>query len=183
MSSTNLKIAQPYAEAFLELSSKDSLETLINDLHCLSSAINDSTDLKKFLSNPLIKSENKKVLIKSIFSDKVDPKTLKFLLVLCDRGRISYLDSIITKSIELAYKAASIEIVKVTSSNEFTNSQQETLISKLKAMTGANQIKLEIKLDSNLIGGFVVQVGSKIIDVSIQGQLRQLSSHLGASLV
>ena len=69
MSSSNLKIAQPYAEAFLELSSKGSLETVINDLHCLSSAITDSSDLRKLLSNPLIKSENKKVLIKTIFSD------------------------------------------------------------------------------------------------------------------
>jgi F-type H+-transporting ATPase subunit delta len=183
MSSSNLKIAQPYAEAFLELSSKGSLETVINDLNCLSSAITDSSDLRKFLSNPLIKSENKKVLIKTVFSDKIDPKTLRLLLVLCDRGRISYLDSIITKSLELAYKAASIEIVVVTAASAFTNSQQDILVAKLKTMTGASQIKLDIKLESNLIGGFVVQVGSKIIDVSIQGQLRQLSSHLGASLV
>ena len=50
-------------------------------------------------------------------------------------------------------------------------------------MTGANQIKLDININPNLIGGFVVQVGSKIIDTSIQGQLRDLSSYLGASVL
>ena len=95
--------------------------------------------------------------------------------------RISYLGPILEKATELAYKAASIEIVKVTSSTLLTSSQQESLISKLKKMTGADQIKLEINVNPNLIGGFVVQVGSKIIDTSIQGQLRQLSSYLGAS--
>jgi F-type H+-transporting ATPase subunit delta len=183
MNSKNVKIAQPYAEAFLELSSKGSLDTIINDLNCLSTSLSTSAELKKLLSNPLINSQNKKNIVKSIFGDKVDNKTLKFLLVLCDRGRLSYLEAIVEKSIELAYKAASIEIVKVTSSIAFTAGQQDTLINKLKKMTGANQIKLEININPNLIGGFVVQVGSKIIDTSIQGQLRDLSSYLGASVL
>ena len=87
MNSKNTKIAQPYAEAFLELASKNSLETTINDLNCLSVSLSNSNDLKKLLSNPLVNSENKKSIIKSIFGEKIDSTTLKFLLVLCDRGR------------------------------------------------------------------------------------------------
>jgi len=36
-------------------------------------------------------------------------------------------------------------------------------------------------VDAALIGGFVIQVGSKIIDNSVKGQLRQLSAYLGTS--
>lgn len=183
MSSKNLKIAQPYAEAFLELSNKGSLESVINDLNSLSSTLTGSEELKKLLSNPLVSSQSKKSIIKSIFNEKVDPKTLRFLMVLCDRGRISYLSSIVDKALELAYKAASIETAKVVTSIPFTASQQEALVSKLKKMTGADQIKLDLTTNSNLIGGFIIQVGSKIIDTSIQGQLRQLSSYLGASVI
>ena len=183
MSSKNVKIAQPYAEAFLELSSKGSLEGVINDLNCVSSSVSGSTELKTLLANPLINSQTKKNVVKSVFTDKIDSNTLKFLLVLCDRGRISYLESIVDKALELAYKAASIETVKVISSVPFTSTQQEALISKLKKMTGADQIRLDITTNSNLIGGFIVQVGSKIIDTSIQGQLKQLSSYLGSSVI
>lgn len=183
MSSKNVKIAQPYAEAFLELSSKGSLDSVINDLNCVSSSVSGSAELKTLLSNPLINSQTKKNVVKSVFNDKIDNNTLKFLLVLCDRGRISYLEPIVNKALELAYKAASIETVKVMSSVPFTSTQQEALISKLKKMTGAEQIRLDISINSNLIGGFVIQVGSKIIDTSIQGQLRELSSYLGASIV
>lgn len=183
MSSKNVKIAQPYAEAFLELSNKGSLDTVINDLNCVFSSVSGSAELKILLSNPLINSQTKKNVIKSVFNDKIDNTTLKFLLVLCDRGRISYLESIVNKALELAYKAASIETVKVTSSVAFTSIQQEALISKLKKMTGAEQIRLEITTNSSLIGGFVVQVGSKIIDTSIQGQLKQLSSYLGSAVL
>ena len=183
MSSKNIKIAQPYAEAFLELSSKGSLDSIINDLNCVSSSVSGSGELKTLLSNPLISSQTKKNVIKSVFNDKIDNNTLKFLLVLCDRGRISYLEPIVDKALELAYKAASIETVKVVSSVPFTSTQQEALISKLKKMTGAEQIRLDITTNSNLIGGFVIQVGSKIIDTSIQGQLKQLSSYLGSSVL
>jgi len=183
MNSKNVKISQPYAEAFLELFNKGSLDTVINDLNCLSSTLKSSEELKKLLSNPLINPKTKKNLIKSIFNEKIDSRTLRFVLVLCDRGRIAYLDSILEKSLELAYKAASIETVKVSTSIAFSASQQEALIAKLKKMTGAEQIRLEIMTKPNLIGGFIVQVGSKIIDTSIQGQLRDLSSYLGASFI
>lgn len=72
--------------------------------------------------------------------------------------------------------------MKVTSSIALSSSQQEALISKLKKMTGIDQIKLDLNVNPNLIGGFVIQVGSKIIDTSLQGQLRELSSYLGASI-
>jgi F-type H+-transporting ATPase subunit delta len=183
MSSKSVKIAQPYAEAFLDLFSKDSTETVINDLSLLSSSISGSLELKTLLSNPLINSQTKKNIIRSLFNEKLDNKTLKFLSVLCDRGRISYVDAILDRALELAYKAASIETVKVTSSVALNSSQQEALTSKLKKITGADQIKLDLHVNPNLIGGFIIQVGSKIIDTSIQGQLRDLSSYLGAPIL
>ena len=57
MSSKNVKIAQPYAEAFLDLFNKSSLENVINDLNILTSAISGSEELKTLLSNPLINSD------------------------------------------------------------------------------------------------------------------------------
>ena len=48
-------------------------------------------------------------------------------------------------------------------------------------MTKTKEIKLNIKVDASLIGGFTVQLGSKIIDTSLKGQLTKLSSYLGAS--
>jgi len=81
----------------------------------------------------------------------------------------------------MAYKQASVEVAHVISSSEMSESQQEALVSKLKAMTGVKQVKLDIKVDKALIGGFTVQIGSQVVDTSIQGQLKKLASHLGAS--
>ena len=58
--------------------------------------------------------------------------------------------------------------------------QQKEIAEKLKIITGAKQIKLALKVDPQLIGGFTIEIGSKMIDTSIRGQLRQISALLGA---
>jgi F-type H+-transporting ATPase subunit delta len=173
----NLKVAQPYANAFVEMSSgKD----VISDLVCIKTAL-ESKDLKQALCNPLIAVENKKKMVKSVFQGKIDNKSVNFLLVLCDRGRIDCLEAVSSLALEMAYKRAAIGVAYVTSACEMSESQQEALVGKLKSMTKAKEIKLETTVDKTLVGGFTVQVGSRIIDTSISGQLKKLASHLGTS--
>ena len=173
----NLKVAQPYANAFVEMSSgKD----VISDLVCIKTAL-ESKELKQALCNPLIAVENKKKMVKSVFQGKIDNKSVNFLLVLCDRGRIDCLEAVSSLALEMAYKRAAIGVAYVTSAWEMSESQQEALIGKLKSMTKAKEIRLETTVDKTLVGGFTVQVGSRIIDTSISGQLKKLASHLGTS--
>ncbi len=85
MSPKNIKVAKPYADAFLEIANKS---TVINDLNCISTALSESKDLQKAIANPLISSTAKKDIIKSIFSGNVDSSAIRFMMVLCDRRRI-----------------------------------------------------------------------------------------------
>merc|ERR1712182_155424 len=135
---------------------------------------------KKFLANPLITKEAKKNVVKDILGEQVDGNTLKFLLLLVDRNRIALVDEVAQKFLELSYKQESIEVAKVISSVQLSAQQQQNLAEKLKTITGAKQIKLALKVDPNLIGGFTVEIGSQYIDTSIRGQLRQISNLLGA---
>ena len=175
------KVAEPYAEALLELAkSNGSLKETTNDMNIVTQFLANSSDLKKFLGNPLITKDAKKNVVKDIFGEQIDGSTLKFLLLLVDRGRIEVLDSIAQKFLELSYKQESIEIAKITSSIQLSADQQQSIAEKLKAITGAKQIKLALKVDPQLIGGFTIEIGSKMIDTSIRGQLKQISSLLGA---
>ena len=175
------KIVEPYAEALLELAnSNESLKETTNDMNIVSQFLVNSSDLKKFLGNPLITREAKKNVIKDILGEQINPKTLTFLMLLVDRGRISLLDTLAQRFLELSYKTEKIEIAKITSSIQLSADQQKNIAEKLKTITGAKQIKLALKVDPALIGGFTVEIGSKLIDTSIRGQLKQISNLLGA---
>lgn len=181
MSIVLCKVAEPYAEALLDLAkSNNSLQNMTNDMNIVSQFLANSSDLKKFLGNPLITKDAKKNVVKDVLGEQIDGRTLKFLLLLVDRGRIQLLENIAEKFLELSYKQESIEIAKVTSSIKLSADQQKEIAEKLKVITGAKQIKLALKVDPQLIGGFTIEIGSKMIDTSIRGQLKQISSLLGA---
>jgi F-type H+-transporting ATPase subunit delta len=175
------KVAEPYAESLIDLArSAKTIKETTNDMNVVSQFLLNSSDLKKFLGNPTIAREAKKNVIKDILGEQVRASTLKFLLLLVDRSRINLLDEIAQKFLELSYKEESIEIAKVTSSIQLSSQQQKKLAKRLKVMTGAEQIKLALKVDPQLIGGFTVEIGSKMIDTSIRGQIKQISYLLGA---
>lgn len=171
------KVAQPYAEALLEISN-DNISSINKEVKLIIDTLQNSSDLKEFFGNPMISSQAKKELIKKLFIDEISTTLLNFLMILADKGRLSLLDSILEKYLELSYKAAKIILAKVVASIALTSEQQEALITKLKSMTKSSEIELLTEVDPNLIGGLTIQIGSQIIDTSLQGQIKQMASHL-----
>jgi F-type H+-transporting ATPase subunit delta len=177
------KVAEPYAEALLDLAkSNDALKETTNDMNIVSQFLANSSDLKKFLANPLITRDAKKNVVKDILGEQIDPNTLKFLMLLIDRNRIALLDGVAQKFLELSYKQESIEVAKVISSVQLSAQQQKNLAEKLKGITGAKQIKLVTSVDLAGIGGIQVQVGSGVSDVGLGGVVRELADQLETTL-
>jgi len=173
------KVSLPYAEALLELAQRsNNLEKINEDITMISKVLADSENLTTFFANPLISKSSKKEIITQLFSGQISDTILTFLLVLVDRKRIAYLDFILLKYLELVYSLESLLIAQVTSSVNLTDDQQEQLIEKLKIMTESTRVKLELSVDPDLIGGFILQLGSKIIDTSLKGQLKEIAYFL-----
>jgi F-type H+-transporting ATPase subunit delta len=181
MSSVVKKVAVPYAEALFTLvKSKPEFlsKAITNDMNIISQLILNSNDLKNFLRNPLITSEVKKNVLKDILTEQATFTALRFVLLLVDRNRIGLLDDIIQKFLELSYKQESIKIAKVTSAIQLSIQQQKNLAEKIKIITHAKQVKLALKINPQLLGGFKVEIGSELIDTSIHGQLKQITNLL-----
>jgi F-type H+-transporting ATPase subunit delta len=82
----------------------------------------------------------------------------------------------------MVYDFAEIKIAQVSSAIPLTPDQELDLISRLRNRTGAKEIKLVTNVDSSLLGGLKVQIGSNVIDLSLKGQLRELASQLDTNL-
>jgi F-type H+-transporting ATPase subunit delta len=173
------KIALPYAEALLELIQKDQiLEKANQDIIIINQVLLESKQLNIFFANPLIKSSSKKDVIKQLFSGQISDIILSFLLVLVDRKRISLLQNIILKYFELEYKIQSITLAKIITATPLTDKQKNKLIKKLEVMTDSTQVNLNITIDSDLIAGFKIQIGSKVIDTSLKDQIKKMAYFL-----
>lgn len=177
--------AAGYAAALLDVGKgTKSLEAIHTDLETLSAVVN-SPEMQKFLSNPVLSDDKKKTVIKSLASEgNFNPYTVNFLNVLVDKRRISSLRDIIAIFEELYCDATDTQVAIVTSAVKLENSQQALIAKKLQSMTGAKNIKLKNVIDPALIAGFVVKYGrdgSQFIDMSVKGQLDRLADQLDLS--
>jgi F-type H+-transporting ATPase subunit delta len=75
-----------------------------------------------------------------------------------------------------------VALAEVTAAVQLTEAQEETLKQKVQNLTQSQSVELSVKINPDLIGGVIIKVGSQIIDASIRGQLRRLSTSLVAGV-
>lgn len=172
----------PYAEALHDLThTRLDNSLLTQDIESIYQILLQSKDLVNLLSNPLISTKSKKEIVINLFSGQIHDIIVNFVFVVIDRKRILFLREILELYFELNFASESIIFADIYSVEQLTLEQQHVLIEKLQNITNTMQVKLRIIIDSSLIGGLIIKIGSKVIDVSLRGQLQAMSSFLQAN--
>ncbi len=181
MSNQNFKekIAIPYAEALIDYAqSVNLLNETTKDLSSILTILSESQDLRNILLNPLINSSVKKETLKQVFQHQIIDFVMDFIFILVDKRRIFLLSNIIEKYLELLCNLESTIVAELYCASDITEVQQDNVVQKIKLMTDSINVKLVVVKDPNLIGGFVIKIGSKIIDASLSGKLKKMSLYL-----
>ncbi len=180
-SSIGSSVAQPYAQALMSVAQGNNItEELGTDVRSLLGLLSENDELSTFLGNPFITTEDKKAVINRILGDGANPYLRNFLMLLVDRRRIVLLADICQEYLALLRQLTQTALAEVTSAVPLTEAQQQSVKEKVKAMTNAANVELETKIDSDIIGGVIIKVGSQVIDASLRGQLRRLSLSLNS---
>lgn len=176
------EVLEPYAEALMSLAqSNDLTERLSDDVATLLNLLQESPELDQFLSSPIVKGDDKKAVLEQIGGEQLHPYTMSFLKILIDRRRILFLEGICKQYQALLRKLSQTVLAEVTSAVELSEAQQQSVREKAMALTSANQIELDTKIDPDLIGGVIIKVGSQVVDASIRGQLRRIGIRLSSA--
>jgi F-type H+-transporting ATPase subunit delta len=130
------------------------------------------------MASPVLEVEAKKAALVKLFADEVTPSFLNLLKLLADRQRIGLLDAVLERLIELYREQRHIALATVTSAAPLSDQQQAQLAEKVRAVAGTDKVEVNVQVDPALIGGFILSVGSKVIDASISGQVRRLGLEL-----
>lgn len=173
------KAAFPYAEALFEFSkSKNILSEINRDLLILTDIISKTDILPGFLDNPLIEQKVKINVLQNILKKSISKYLLDFISIVIEKKRVSLLNVIIDEFFHLVYVLDSMTVVDLYSASVINEIQQQNLEKKLITITSSRKIKLIIHIKPELIGGMIIKIGSKVIDMSINGQLEQISLYL-----
>lgn len=177
------KVATPYAEALIQAAkSTNKVDIIIKDLVTIISLFKKYPVLRFYLEHPLVALNDKQVAAKKIFSNKIDALTINFLLVLIEKNRINCIDAIIKKFTNSLSDSMKISIARVTSAVPLTEKQKEGLLVSLKEYCDATEVKLLCNVDSEILAGLKIQINSQVLDLSVEGQMKNLIKYFGLGI-
>lgn len=170
------RIADRYAKTLLEAAQdKGVLDEMFSAFAQLKDLIEENRELRVFLSSPVIESDKKKGALLAILGDNSGKVGKSFLSLVCDKGRSSLLVNIIDAFGDQYRALKDITRVSVVSASELDDASLESIKEKIKQLEGVRkEIELDYKIQSDLIGGFIIQFDDKIYDASVLHQISTL---------
>ena len=175
------RLARVYAEALLALAEQgDAAEAAGAELHATATdVVGQNPDVAVFLDNPAVTPKVKLPILGAAFSGASD-LFKKFLHVLAENNRLGLLREIDAAYQGIRDKQAGRVRVRVRSAVPLTDAQQNALKGTLKQSLNKEPI-LNVRVEPELLGGLIVQVGDRVYDTSVRTRLESLRNHLMAS--
>lgn len=132
----------------------------------------------EILERPWIKPADRRAAALALAEKSGSGKLVRdFVGLVAERGRLDHLAAILAAYRDLIDADLSQARAQVRSAVAMTDAEKTQLTQHLQAALGKHII-LEDSVDANLLGGFVAQVGSLILDGSLDGQLARMREQL-----
>jgi len=172
------RVAKRYAKALFGLAAEEKiLETIETDVNMIDQVIAENEDLADMLGNPLINNQDKFSVLKEIFAKKINILSLNFLDLLARKKRLLILPDAIEAFNSMMLEYRNTVEAELVSAVELSDEQAGTIQEGIESITG-KKLRLEKRLDPDIIGGFIVKVEDVVIDNSIRYQLAKLHEKL-----
>ncbi|XP_011314379.1 ATP synthase subunit O, mitochondrial [Fopius arisanus] len=167
-----------YATALYSAATKQSaLDAVEKDLLKFQGLIKSDAKLVDFLKDPSIKRRAKAEAFKAIGSKlSLNPATGNLLTLLAENGRLGMIGQIAQAFKQIMAANRGEVVCEVTTAKPLDADTQSKLESTLKMFLQKGQtLLLTTKVDPTIIGGMLVSIGDKYVDLSIASKVKRYS--------
>jgi len=174
-------LAKVYARSLFELAmdagGTEKLMEVADELEQICELAREDKKMNLFLTSPVVDVKARGKALSAIFTNRITDLTLKFLLVLNNKGRLDRLESIETAFDQLVQEAFGRIEVDVITPVAIDAELMATIKEKISTVLGKEPV-LHPYVDESLLGGIKLRIGDQLIDGSVQTRLRKLSEEL-----
>ncbi len=171
----NPRLASRYAKSLLDLAiERKELGTVHEDMQYLQSLCKANRDFVALLRSPIIAPDKKQAIIEAVTRGQISELTTSFNRLLVKKGREANLPEITHAFIEQYNKHEQIYSVRLTTASPVSEEIKQEIINQVKSQSDMKTIELTTEVDEDLIGGFVLQVGDKLVDASVAYDLNNI---------
>jgi F-type H+-transporting ATPase subunit delta len=150
------------------------LDSTLDDLTRLQTMIDESSDLRRLITSPVIARDDQGKAIAAVAERaELGDLTRRFVsLVAANRRLFALQDMIRAYRAILAHRRGEVT-AEVTSAGPLSEAQGTAIAEALRASVGS-KVSIEARVDPSLLGGLVVKVGSRMVDSSLRTKLQKL---------
>ncbi len=177
----NGTIVRRYAEGMLLVAKdQDTVEQLSNELAKLTTILQENQELLNVVEHPLIHADVKMNILKGVFGESLSASVYHLLGLLFRRKRAEYIVPI-AERYQLFAQAERGEItVEIETTKSLTDEEIAAWQTRLGQTTGKKIIPI-VKINQQLIAGYRVKLGDRVLDATLSGALRQFDQKLKAA--
>ncbi|KAJ4153617.1 hypothetical protein LMH87_010097 [Akanthomyces muscarius] len=177
-----------YATALYTAASKSStLDPTAKALATLGAITDKDAKLNDILAAPTLSSEDKSAIVAELVKQAGGGgATIKnFLETLAENNRLGLLQGVCHKFNQIMSASKGEVEMTVTSAQPLdskTLSKLETAVSKSSYVGAGKKLKVTNEVNSDIVGGLIVEVGDRTIDLSVSSRIAKMNKVLTDSL-
>jgi F-type H+-transporting ATPase subunit delta len=172
-------VARRYAKALWALASEAARpDAVAQELATFERVLADEPELRDVLLLPWAQAATKRAVVQTVAERlQLSPLTQNFLALVAQRRRLALLADIRAAYEALVDEAAGRVRAQVRSAAPLSEAQRGAIRERLGRRLGKT-VLLDTAVDATLVGGFVAEVGSRILDMSVKTQLAALREQI-----
>lgn len=172
-------IAIRYARALLAIAEENKQVNMCGDeLATVTSLFKREDMLRLLLDSPTFSVQKKAAILTDVVSAmNLSDHLSKFLHLLLEKGRISYLPQIEANYKRFADELSGVVRAKIVAANTLNKDRIETIRKGLEQQTGKTVV-LNVEKDKALIGGLQAEMAGRLFDGSVKTQLKRIADTL-----
>lgn len=174
--------ARGYAESIYAVAEiENAVELLEDQLFEIGKGISGTPDLRSFLDNKDVDAAAKKKALGEILTAQTSPIIRSYSDMLIDSGKGGELAGVAEAFVSLSQEKKNKVLAEVTSAVSLTPELTDKLKDTLAKNTGKN-ISVKNTVDAAILGGLIIKMEDKIIDLSVRRRLGALQDSLRSNL-
>ena len=165
-------IGQRYAKALYKLKKSDIIETHKQLLPLLD--LFEDQKIKKVIANPAVSNSLKSEIMEAAANQLSLDVTIKnFLKVVVNEGRLTFLPDIITSVEEIAHSENQAEKAELITAVDINDEDTQKIKIQIEKQL-SKKLTISKKVDPEILGGFIMNIGQTRIDQSVRKSLRNI---------
>ena len=169
------RAASRYVKSLLGLAiEQNALENVHKDMQLFANVSEQNKAFTIMLRSPVIPHHKKSEILSKLFKGKVHALTMAFFDIITKKNREPLLPAIAREFHNAYNEYKGIRKATVISAVPLDDALRQEFSDVVKKLSAKAQVELVERVDPEMIGGFVLNVGDRQIDASIKNKLKSL---------